>query len=122
MVASNPDELEVSYTVKELLKTIRDDQQAGFGRLEKAMEAKADKADFARIEGHIEVLEKRVLAIEEGERVRRERAEVHQQRDALAAEQAQRRWSRSQFLITIGAMLMSGGIGAIASLFASGHP
>lgn len=61
MSASDPDDAEVTYSVKELLsemrrdwaegtKDLRKEQAEGFTRIETSMSSKADKADLLRLE------------------------------------------------------------------------
>lgn len=48
------DDAHVSYTVKELLADIKQEQTAGFARIEMGLEAKADKAEVARVEARLD--------------------------------------------------------------------
>jgi hypothetical protein len=53
-VSADPDEVVVTYTVKDILADIKKEQATGFARLEQAMKGKADKSDLARIEGRLD--------------------------------------------------------------------
>lgn len=53
-MSADPDEVVVTYTVKDILAEIKKDQTAGFARIEQAMKGKADKSDLARIEGRLD--------------------------------------------------------------------
>ena len=111
---TDPDDVVVQYTVKELLKQIGDAQLAGFARVEKAMEGKADKADFARLVGRLESLEHRTGSLEEERRARIERASVHRERDAKEEQIAARRWSaRERTLAALVGIATAGGTVAL---------
>lgn len=58
------DNSEVSYTVKELLKGIRDEQLRGFADLGGKLDAKADKTDIQAVHGRIDQVEDRVGTVE----------------------------------------------------------
>lgn len=56
---------EVRYTVKELLKAIRDDQTAGFASLTTALANKADKSDIARMEARLDHAERDIAGLKQ---------------------------------------------------------
>jgi hypothetical protein len=53
----------VVYPVGELLAGIRGDMVASFARVEKGLEAKADKADFARLDGRLDEHQKAIAEL-----------------------------------------------------------
>lgn len=108
------DDIEVHYTVKELLTSIRTDQTAGFARLHEAMAGKADKGDVLRLEGLIDGHARRIETLERDKEMREQRAAVHQARDEAEAERARRRWSvRERVLGAMAALATAGGTVAL---------
>ena len=60
----DPDDVTISYTVKELLSDMQKSQTQGFARVEKGLEAKADKADIKRVEERLDRHETRLGSVE----------------------------------------------------------
>lgn len=67
MSAENPErrltDAVVVYPVGELLAGIRDDMGKGFARVEKGLEAKADKSDVARLNGRLDEHQKQITEL-----------------------------------------------------------
>lgn len=58
------DEAEVTYSVKELLSALRDDQTRGFAAITAQLTGKADKTDVARMEGRLDDHARRIGSLE----------------------------------------------------------
>lgn len=82
------DDAQVTYPVRDLLSQIRNEQTAGFARIETSMASKADKADIERLESrldhHAKDIGDQAQAIADLRQWKRDRetaASVHVQRD-----------------------------------------
>lgn len=95
-----PDDAQVTYTVRELLRDIKDQQTAGFSRVELSLEAKADKADVARMEVRLDNHAERLGSLEQERRDNKLMSET-------AREHSSRRWTmRSKILYSLGTIGM----------------
>ena len=98
------------YPVGELLAGIRGDMNKSFASLEKGLEAKADKADFARLDGrldeHQKAGERRDMAITELKE-RQDRGDVAQSvlADAKAERDGWHRWLYPALVATVLALV-----------------
>lgn len=80
----------ITYRVADLLDQIRKEQTAGFSRLERSLELKADKADLEAFEGRLNALRNDVRELEKERDERQTAAKTHAQLVGRAEEF--RRW------------------------------
>jgi hypothetical protein len=72
---------QVKYTVKELLAHIKDEQTAGFARIETSLSMKADKADVERLEKQLDSHAGRIESLERSRDQSETAAKIHAVRD-----------------------------------------
>lgn len=118
MSAPDPDDAEVTYSVKELLsemrrdwaegtKDLRKEQAEGFTRIETAMSGKADKADLVRMQSTFEH-----QFAEHGRELEAHQTDIEKLKDAHRTRQQWWRFGKAiaSGMVSLGIIL--GGLGA----------
>lgn len=108
MPADN-DDIKVEYTVKELLATIKNDQTAGFAKLDGQLAGKADKADLVTIHARLDEHGQEIGSIKD--RMRADEA-ANQALETVKS----RRLSNRQWAIGLAVLVFASVVGTLIGL------
>ncbi|MHB1950251.1 MAG: hypothetical protein ACYCQK_02100 [Acidiferrobacteraceae bacterium] len=112
-MSDDPDDLVITYTVRDLLASIKTEQATAFARLEAKLEGKADKSDLVRMEArldqHARDLDKVRSDTAEIQQWRHDRdnaADVHRQRDQRFSRRTKTIWAVLTTLLIVAATFL----------------